>query len=141
MPVKPSTEKEPKPKPAPEPAAPSSSGPPPLLQEPASWQAVTPAHIDEIVFPRLPSDSGVVSPIARLDEPIDPEVETDLEEIRTKLATWGPGQIADPVQREVDRLRYAEEHAVRYGAVDLAERRNEVKRLIPLLRESAGRQL
>jgi hypothetical protein len=40
-----------------------------------------------------------VSPIARLDEPIDPEVETDLEEIRTKLATWGPGQVADPVQR------------------------------------------
>ena len=26
-------------------------------------------------------------------------METDLEEIRTKLATWGPGQVADPVQR------------------------------------------
>jgi hypothetical protein len=39
--------------------------------------------------------------------------------------------------REVDRLRYAEEHAVRYGAVDLAERRQEVARLIPLLRKSA----
>ena len=99
VPVKPSTEKEPKPKPAPEPATPSTSGPPPLLAEPTSWRAVTPAHIDEIVFPRLPSDSGVVSPIARLDEPIDPEVETDLEEVRTKLATWGPGQVADPVQR------------------------------------------
>lgn len=36
--------------------------------------------------------------------------------------------------REVDRLRYAEEHAVRYGAVDLAKRRQEVKRLVPLLR-------
>ena len=94
VPGKPSTEKEVK-----EPATPSTSGPPPLLPEPASWRAVTPAHIDEIVFPRLPSDSGVVSPIARLDEPIDPEVETDLEEIRTKLATWGPGQVADPVQR------------------------------------------
>ena len=99
VPVKPSTEKEPKPKPAPEPATPSTSGPPPLLAEPTSWRAVTPAHIDEIVFPRLPSDSGVVSPIARLDEPIDPEVETDLEEVRTRLATWGPGQVADPVQR------------------------------------------
>jgi len=94
VPGKPSTEKAVK-----EPATPSTSGPPPLLPEPASWRAVTPAHIDEIVFPRLPSDSGVVSPIARLDEPIDPEVETDLEEIRTKLATWGPGQVADPVQR------------------------------------------
>jgi hypothetical protein len=99
VPVKPSTEKEPKPKPAPEPATPSTSGPPPLLAEPTSWRAVTPAHIDEIVFPRLPSDSGVVSPIARLDEPIDPEVETDLEEVRARLATWGPGQVADPVQR------------------------------------------
>ena len=99
VPVKPSTEKEQKPKPAPEPTTPSSAGPPPLLPEPKSWQAVTPEHIDEIVFPRLPSDSGVVSPIARLDEPIDPEVETDLEEIRSKLATWGPGQVADPVQR------------------------------------------
>jgi ABC-2 family transporter len=99
VPVKPSAEKEQKPKPSPEPATPSSAGPPPLLPEPKSWQAVTPEHIDEIVFPRLPSDSGVVSPIARLDEPIDPEVETDLEEIRSKLATWGPGQVADPVQR------------------------------------------
>ena len=41
----------------------------------------------------------------------------------------------------VDRLRYAEEHAVRYGAVDLAKRRQEVKRFIPLLRESADRAL
>jgi hypothetical protein len=38
----------------------------------------------------------------------------------------------------VDRLRYAEEHAVRYGAVDLAKRRQEVKHLIPLLRKSSA---
>ena len=43
--------------------------------------------------------------------------------------------------RAVDRLRYAEEHAVRYGAVDLAKRRQEVKRLIPLLRKSEDRAL
>jgi len=43
--------------------------------------------------------------------------------------------------RAVDRLRYAEEHAVRYAAVDLAERRNEVKRLITTLRPSAGHSL
>jgi hypothetical protein len=41
--------------------------------------------------------------------------------------------------REVDRLRYAEEHAVRYGAVDLAKRRQEVKHLIPSLRETISR--
>ena len=60
---------------------------------------MTPAHIDEIVFQRLPSDSGVVSPVARPDEPLDPEVETDLEEVRSRLVTWGPAQSADPVQR------------------------------------------
>lgn len=38
--------------------------------------------------------------------------------------------------RAIDRLRYAEEHAVRYAAVDLAQRRNEVKRLITTLRPS-----
>ena len=43
--------------------------------------------------------------------------------------------------RAIDRLRYAEEHAVRYAAVDLAERRNEVKRLITTLRPSAGQSL
>jgi ABC-2 type transport system permease protein len=85
-------------KPAPAPT-PSTAGPPPGLPEPASWQAVTPAHIDEIVFQRLPSDSGVVSPIARPDEPLDPEVEGDLEEVRSRLVTWGPAHVADPVQR------------------------------------------
>ena len=96
----------PKPVPKPEPVKPppsgpaaSTTGPPPPLPEPASWQAVTAAHIDEIVFPRLPSDSGVVSPIARPDEPLDPDVEADLEDIRSRLVTWGPGQVADPVQR------------------------------------------
>ena len=38
----------------------------------------------------------------------------------------------------VDRLRYAEEHAVRYGAVDLAKRRQEVKGFIPLLQHSSA---
>jgi ABC-type transport system involved in cytochrome c biogenesis permease component len=99
VPAKPSAEEAATPKPAPPAATPSTTGPPAPLPEPASWRAVTPAHIDEIMFERLPSDSGVVSPIARLDEPLDPEVEGDLEEVRSKLATWGPGQVADPVQR------------------------------------------
>jgi hypothetical protein len=43
--------------------------------------------------------------------------------------------------RAIDRLRYAEEHAVRYAAVDLAERRNEVKRLIQTLRPAPGHTL
>jgi hypothetical protein len=43
--------------------------------------------------------------------------------------------------RAVDRLRYAEEHAVRYAAVDLAERRHEVKRLITSLKQSSRQTL
>ncbi len=82
------------------PAKPSTTGPPPpLLPEPGSWQQVTPAHIEEVMFERLPSDSGVVSPIARADEPMEPELETELEEVRTRLVAWAPGQVADPVQR------------------------------------------
>ena len=82
------------------PAQPSTKGPPePLLPEPKSWQQVTPAHIDEVLFERLPSDAGVVSPIARADEPIEPELEAELEEVRTRLVTWGPARLADPVQK------------------------------------------
>jgi hypothetical protein len=58
-------------------------------------------------------------------------------------AALGKACAADPAAlrhlREVDRLRYAEEHAVRYGAVDLAKRRQEVRRLIPSLRETVSR--
>jgi hypothetical protein len=43
--------------------------------------------------------------------------------------------------REIDRLRYAEEHAVRYGSVDLALRRYEVKRFITTLRQTDERTL
>ena len=82
------------------PAQPSTKGPPqPLLPEPASWQQVTPAHIEEVLFERLPSDAGVVSPIARPDEPIEPELEAELEEVRTRLVSWGPARVTDPVQR------------------------------------------
>jgi hypothetical protein len=78
--------------------APSNAGGD-LLPEPASWQQVTPAHIDQVVFSRLPSDAGVVSPIAPLDEVLEPDVEAEVEEVRNRLVTWGPGQVQDPVQR------------------------------------------
>jgi hypothetical protein len=51
------------------------------------------------VFSRLPPDGGVVSPIAPADEPLDPDLEAEVEEVRSRLPTWRPGQIADPVQR------------------------------------------
>lgn len=83
------------------PAKPSTTGPPsePPLPEPASWQQVTAAHIDEVMFGRLPADSGVVAPIARPDEPIEPELEAELEDVRNRLVTWGPARVSDPVQR------------------------------------------
>lgn len=80
--------------PSPPPARPA--GPPP---EPASWQQVTDAHIDQVMFERLPPDGGVVSPIAPASEPLDPDTERDLEEVRISLLTWPPGRVADPVQR------------------------------------------
>jgi hypothetical protein len=51
------------------------------------------------VFERLPPDSGVVSPIAPADEPLDPEIAEEIEEVRNKLPTWRPAHVADPVQR------------------------------------------
>ena len=48
---------------------------------------------------RLPPDSGVVSPIAPADEPLDPDVTAEIEEVRNRLPAWRPGQVADPVQR------------------------------------------
>jgi hypothetical protein len=81
---------------SPESAAPSAGSPPP---EPKSWQDVTPAHFEEIVFQRLPPDTGVVSPIAAADEPLDPDVESEIETVRSRLPSWRPGQVADPVQK------------------------------------------
>lgn len=43
--------------------------------------------------------------------------------------------------RAIDRLRYAEEHAVRYAAVDLARRRHEVKKLLITLSPPSGQTL
>ncbi len=84
------------PPPANPPPPPSRNAGPP---EPASWQDVTQAHFEEIVFSRLPPDSGVVSPIAPADEPLDPDVQSEIDDVRARLPGWRPGQVADPVQR------------------------------------------
>jgi hypothetical protein len=69
------------------------------LPEPHSWQEVTSRHIDQVMFERLPSDSEIVAPIARMDEDPDPSVVGDLEFIATELPQWGPGGVGDPVQK------------------------------------------
>ena len=87
--------------PATEPPAPKIETPAaPEPRGPSSWQAVTLADIErDLVFDRLPSDQGVVTPIAPADEDPDPEVGEDLEFVRESLPKWAPGKVADPVQR------------------------------------------
>jgi hypothetical protein len=72
----------------------------PAAAGPASWQAVTTADIDrDLIFDRLPSDNGVVAPIAPLDEDPPSEVLQDLEFIRNALPDWKPGKVDDRLQR------------------------------------------
>ena len=88
------TEPPPRPGPAPEP------GPTPGTNPPASWRDVTMADIDrDLIFTRLPPDSGVVTPIAPLAEEPDEQTAAQLDKMRGALPDWAPGHVADPVQR------------------------------------------
>ena len=65
-----------------------------------TWQAVTLADIDrDLVFDRLPSDQGIVTPIAPDSEDMDPDTADHLQFIRDMLPSWQPGKVEDPVQR------------------------------------------
>jgi len=89
-----------KPEPPPPPATTTAKPAAPEPPGAASWQAVTLADIDrDLVFDRLPSDKGVVTPIASDDEDPDPEVAEDLAFVRESLPKWAPGKVSDPVQR------------------------------------------
>jgi hypothetical protein len=74
---------------------------PPLKPAPTGgWQTVTLADIErDLIFDRLPSDQGIVTPIAPDDENPDPEVGEHLQYIREMLPSWQPAKVADPVQR------------------------------------------
>jgi hypothetical protein len=66
----------------------------------ATWQAVKLTDIDrDLVFDRLPSDQGIVAPIAPSDEEPPPDVIQALDAIRAGLPTWGPAKVPDAVQR------------------------------------------
>jgi hypothetical protein len=83
--------------PLPKPAEKAETPPPPTQ---ASWQAVTLADIDrDLIFDRLPSDRGIVTPIAPEDEDPDTDVGEHIQYIREMLPSWQPGKAADPVQR------------------------------------------
>ena len=86
---------------APAPTPPSPAAPAPSPADPARpWEAVTPQDIEaNLSFDNLPPDEGVVTPIAPAGEAPDPYVATRLKTVRALLPVWGPGQVADPVQR------------------------------------------
>ena len=96
-----STAAAPSPEPAPgrsAKAAPEQPQPPQTIAP--RWQAVKPSDIDrDLVFDRLPSDAGIVTPIAPDTEDPDTDVGEHLQFIRQMLPSWQPGKIADPVQR------------------------------------------
>lgn len=86
--------------PQPAPEKPIANVPPLPRPTQSSWQAVTLADIDrDLVFDRLPSDAGIVTPIAPDDEDPDPDTADHLQYIREMLPSWQPGKVADPVQR------------------------------------------
>ena len=87
----------------PTPPAPASSGataPPAPAPAPDDWRKTTAADIDRAIdFTRLPPDSGIVTPIAALDEQPDPEVSQQLDLMHSRLPTWPPAKDPDTVQR------------------------------------------
>jgi hypothetical protein len=67
---------------------------------PLRWMDVTRARIDrDIVFDRLPPDDGIVTPLARPGEAVDPSATSHLVEIERELDGWAPGRVADTEQR------------------------------------------
>jgi len=61
---------------------------------------VTLKHIEaDLVFDRLPSDAGIVTPIAAADEAAEQDQSDHLDAIWSELPYWWPGRVRDPVQR------------------------------------------
>jgi hypothetical protein len=61
---------------------------------------VTLKHIEaDLVFDRLPSDAGIVTPIAGPDDEPDQDQSSELDKIWSELPYWWPGRVRDPVQR------------------------------------------
>ncbi len=112
--------------PASTPAQPPPSGATPGTNPPATWQEVTMADIDrDLIFTRLPPDSGVVTPIAPLAEDPDETTAAQLDKMRVALPSWQPGKVSDPVQRVRNFLYVA--------AVPDVFQMSELERFIPLV--------
>ncbi len=94
-PATPSTPTEPTP--APVAASPETTEP--SQAEPGSWREVNDGHLGAIRHFQTPPDHGVVAPFADPQETPDDYVADELEGVRELLPHWGPGLVADPVQR------------------------------------------
>jgi hypothetical protein len=88
---------------APDDAASSGAASPGAAPAPAAsaadWQSPTLAEIRQADFSELPPDSGVVSPVAGLTEPVPDESVATMQCMRSMLRSWQPAMVADPVQR------------------------------------------
>lgn len=83
------------------------------------WRGVRLDQIDEdLVFTRLPPDSGVVTPIAAESEEFDADTAVELGNFQVALQEWAPGKVADPVQRVRNLLLVA-------GVVDVFQMATE----------------
>jgi hypothetical protein len=89
------------------------------------WRAVAEADFGTIAFDRLPPDQGIIAPVSRSDEVPDPAIQPMLDNVRDGLATWVPGNVADPVQRARNLLSIA--------AVPDIMQMEQVERFVPRL--------
>jgi hypothetical protein len=82
--------------------------------------------IDSVRRARAAADAetgGERAAVARFRKALEPE--WDSREALSSACHGDP--LAERALRDVDRLRYAEEHATRYEAVDLAARRRDIQ--------------
>ena len=78
-------------------AAVAESAPAPAVRVDPPWMKLTSADVALLNF-KVPSDEGVVSPIASPDDVPDEMSEQQIESVRTGLPKWGPGLVADDAQ-------------------------------------------
>ena len=108
------------------PASTPEPGATPGTSPPESWRAVTLADVErDLIFTRLPPDSGVVTPIAPLAEEPDETTAAQLDKMRLALPDWRPGKVPDPVQRVRNFLYVA--------AVPDVFQMQELERFVPLI--------
>lgn len=111
--------------PAPAPVTPNKELDAKPARSPRTWQDAGPTQFEEIAFDRLPSDGGLVSPIAAADQEPDAMVAAQLGGTREALAQWPPAKAADPVQRARNLLFVA--------AIPDVLQMEQVERYLPLL--------